>query len=192
MEWLGGPWGPAQQDAVVGGSLWSCVDYMLGLSGAEVARELVAERLLDGMAERMGAGVALVPGAKELLVEAGEAGVPVVLVTSTIRRLADLAIDAIGRGYFVETVAGDEVAHNKPHPEPYLKAARLIGVDPARCVVLEDSPTGVASGEAAGCAVAVVPGLLSIPEGPGRTLLTSLAETDLERLRSLLIPWSVP
>jgi beta-phosphoglucomutase-like phosphatase (HAD superfamily) len=54
-------------------------------------------------------------------------------------------------------VVGDDVANGKPHPEPYLLAARRLGVDPARCLAIEDSPTGVASALAAGCTVLAVP-----------------------------------
>jgi HAD superfamily hydrolase (TIGR01509 family) len=186
MAWLGGPWGPEHQDAVVGGSLWRCVDYMIGVAGSEVPREEVARRLLDGMAARMSSGLTVMPGAKELLTEVQAAGIPIALVTSTVRRLADSAIDALGRDYFAVTVVGDEVEHTKPHPEPYLKAARLLGVDPARCVVLEDSPTGVAAGEAAGCIVVAVPCIVPIPAAPTRTIVGSLADLDVAALRELV------
>ncbi|GAB3664039.1 HAD family phosphatase [Actinocorallia lasiicapitis] len=186
MEWLEGPWSEAHQDQIVGGSLWPAVDYMLSLAGRPQPRELVAERILDLMYERMSSGVAVLPGAKELLAEIGGAGVPMALVTSTVRRLADPAIDALGRDLFAVTVCGDEVEFTKPHPEPYLKAARLLGVDPARAVVLEDSPTGVAAGEAAGCVVVAVPGIVPIPPGPSRTVVPSLEQVSLAGLGELL------
>ncbi|GAA3203892.1 HAD family phosphatase [Actinocorallia longicatena] len=186
MDWLEGPWDVEHQDQVVGGSLWRTVDYMLGLATRPQPRELVAERLLTLMAARLSTGVVLMPGAKELLVEVSASGVPVALVTSTVRQLADAAIDAIGRDLFKVTVCGDEVEHTKPHPEPYLKAARLLGVDPAACVVLEDSPTGVAAGEAAGCAVIAVPGIVAIPEAPTRTVVPTLEGLSLDGLRELL------
>jgi HAD superfamily hydrolase (TIGR01509 family) len=185
MAWLGGPWGPEYQDAVVGGSLWGCVDYMIGVAGSDVAREEVAERLLGGMAARMSSGVTVMPGAKELLSEVQAAGIPIGLVTSTVRRLADSAIDALGRDYFTVTVAGDEVEHTKPHPEPYLKAAGLLGVDPAGCVVLEDSPTGIAAGEAAGCIVVGIPCIVPIPAAPTRTVVGSMGDLDVATLRAL-------
>jgi HAD superfamily hydrolase (TIGR01509 family) len=186
MAWLGGPWGPEYQDAVVGGSMWGCVDYMIGLAGSEVPREVVAERLVDGMAARMSSGVTVMPGVKELLTEVQAAGIPIGLVTSTVRRLADSAIDALGRDFFAVTVTGDEVEHTKPHPEPYLKAARLLGVEPGGCVVLEDSPTGVAAGEAAGCVVVAIPCIVAIPSAPTRTIMGSMAELDLAALRVLV------
>jgi beta-phosphoglucomutase-like phosphatase (HAD superfamily) len=98
----------------------------------------------------------------------------------------EYALDGIGRDRLTVTVAGDEVAHTKPHPEPYLTAARLLGADPRQCVALEDSPNGTASATAAGCHVVAVPSVVPIPDAPGRTVVTSLLEVDLARLRSLV------
>jgi sugar-phosphatase len=50
-------------------------------------------------------------------------------------------------------VAGDDVAQGKPHPEPYMTGARLLGFSSAECIVVEDAPTGVGSGKAAGSRV---------------------------------------
>ncbi|WP_369809854.1 HAD-IA family hydrolase [Parafrankia sp. EUN1f] len=71
----------------------------------------------------------------------------------------------LGARHFTVTVAGDEVERRKPHPDPYLAATRLLGVDPAACVVLEDSLTGAAAGVAAGCVTVLVP---SMPIPPGQ------------------------
>ncbi|SNR82730.1 HAD family hydrolase [Actinomadura mexicana] len=186
MAWLGGEWSPAHQERLVGGSLYLAVDYMLELTGADAPREEVGRRMLDGMVERLSACVPMMPGAKDLLAEVRAAGVTAALVSSSHRRLIEPVLDAVGREHFALSVAGDEVARTKPHPEPYLTAAARLGADPARCVVLEDSPNGVAAAEAAGCVTVAVPGLLPIPPAPGRTVVASLREVNLERLRSLV------
>lgn len=183
---LGVEWGPQHQESLVGGSLGRTVAYMLALSGPVVPPEEVARRLLDGMAERLRANVPMMPGAKQLLDEVREAGVPSALVSSTNRALMNYALDGIGRDRLTVTVAGDEVAHTKPHPEPYLTAARLLDVDPRHCVALEDSPTGAESAAAAGCHVIAVPSVVPVPEAPRRTVVSSLLDLDLARLRSLL------
>ncbi|WP_433338450.1 HAD family hydrolase [Spirillospora sp. CA-294931] len=185
VAWLGGVWGPEQQKRLVGGSLDLAVAYMLEFTGSTAAPADVHDRMMDGMAERLGAGVTLMPGAKELLAEVTGAGVPAALVSSTHRRLIEPVLDAVGRDLFAVTVAGDEVARTKPAPEPYLTAAARLGADPARCAVLEDSPTGVAAGEAAGCRVVAVPSVLPVPPAEGRTVVESLRDVDLQRLRSL-------
>ena len=94
------------------------------------------------------------------------------LVSSSYRVLVDAVLT---HGFaFDVTLAGDEVVHGKPDPEPYLTAARLLGVDPTRCVVLEDSGAGVRSGLAAGCAVVAVPSVAGVKvTASARTLVRS-------------------
>ncbi|EDY60129.1 MULTISPECIES: HAD family hydrolase [Streptomyces] len=71
------------------------------------------------------------------------------VVTSATRRLAEARLDAVG--ILPKTlVAADDVTRGKPDPEPYLLAARELGVDPSRCVVFEDAPAGLRAGRAAG------------------------------------------
>jgi beta-phosphoglucomutase-like phosphatase (HAD superfamily) len=118
-----------------------------------------------------------------------ESGLPTALVTSTERELTELALDTIGREFFDVTVCGDEVdGRNKPEPEPYLKAARLLGVAAEDCVAVEDSPTGVAAAVAAGCTVLVVPCDVPVPGGERRVLRESLVGLDVEELGRLLRP----
>ncbi|QKG19428.1 HAD family hydrolase [Actinomadura verrucosospora] len=186
VAWLGGEWGEEHQRALVGGSLSIAVDYMLELTGADVAREEIGRRMLDGMHERLSESVPLMPGAKELLAELKDAGVTTALVSSSHRRLIEPVLDAVGREFFALSVAGDEVARTKPDPEPYLTATARLGAVPGRCVVLEDSPNGVAAAEAAGCVTVAVPCVLPIPPAPGRTVVGSLRDLSLERLSSLV------
>lgn len=126
------------------------------------------------------------PGARAALATVHAAGFPMALVTSTERVLTEIALDTIGRELFDTTVCGDEVdGLTKPHPEPYRRAARVLGVDPVDCVAIEDSPTGTASAVAAGCTVVVVP--CDVPVEPGerrvfRDSLEGLAVADLTAL----------
>ena len=89
---------------------------------------------------------------------------------------------------FDVTVAGDEVGLAKPHPEPYQRACAALGVAPGRAVVLEDSPAGIASGEAAGCAVLAVPSVAGVvvPPAPRRRVVRSLLEVDVADLERLV------
>lgn len=124
------------------------------------------------------------PGAQVALRVARDSGLPTALVTSTVRSLTDLALCSIGAEYFDVTVCGDEVGgRTKPNPEPYLRAARLLGVDPSDCVAVEDSPTGVSSAAAAGCTVVVVPGELPVPAGERRLVRDSLIGFDPRSVR---------
>lgn len=115
------------------------------------------------------------PGAADALATVRAAGLPMALVTSTERVLTEIALDTIGRSLFDATVCGDEVdGLNKPHPEPYVKACRLLGVDPVACVAIEDSPTGTESAVGAGCTVLVVPCEVPVEPGERRVFRTSL------------------
>ncbi len=114
------------------------------------------EVLADGaMVARMRSGMPWMPGARQLLNAAREHGVPTALVTTSPRLIADAWLGSHDHP-FDATVTGDEVGQGKPHPEPYLTAARALGVDPARCVAFEDTVNGYASATAAGCVTFMV------------------------------------
>ncbi|GAA1480239.1 HAD family hydrolase [Gordonia sinesedis] len=153
-----------------------------GLPGEK--REYMADArwLLDRVAELFGDGLPWRPGAPEALELVTVQGVPMALVTNTVRELTDVALDTIGVGRFSASVCGDEVARAKPHPDPYLRAAALLGVEPAQCLVIEDSPTGAAAAAAAGIPALVVPSAAPVDPASGRTLrptLTGLTAADL-------------
>jgi len=79
-------------------------------------------------------------------------------------------------------VTGDAVTQGKPHPEPYLKAAAVLGVPPAATLAIEDSNTGARSAEAAGCTVLVVPNHVPVLPGPRRVFAKTLDELDFSTL----------
>lgn len=145
---------------------------------------LVRKRLLTRVRELYELGVAPLPGARAAL-ESVRRCWPMALVTATWREHVELALDALGRPFETE-VCGDEVARNKPDPEPYRVAAERLGVLPRRCVAIEDSPTGVLSAERAGCQVLVVPGSLAVLGGARRAFRPSLLGLRPGELSTLL------
>jgi sugar-phosphatase len=96
-------------------------------------------------------GVVVMPGAIELVrsIPEGRWGV----VTSGTRLLASERLRLAGVPVPKILVAADDVAQGKPHPEPYLKGADLLGVNPAECLVIEDAPAGIQSAHAGGMKV---------------------------------------
>ncbi|GGO18387.1 phosphoglycolate phosphatase [Micromonospora parathelypteridis] len=130
------------------------------------------------------------PGAFALLRAVRAAAIPTALVTSSPRALVEIALDTLGRDNFDTVVCGDEVVAAKPHPEPYLTAARLLGVPIERCVAIEDSPTGVASALASGAAVLAVPVEVPLGRIAGVHQVESLTGVDLEFLAGLLADWA--
>ena len=124
------------------------------------------------------------PGARDLLARLHAAGVPLGLASSTKRPRVDAALARLDLARFLPvTVSGDEVARGKPDPEIYLAAADRLGVAPERCLVLEDSPAGVASARAAGMRVIGV----RINGGSGRPL--EGAERIIEALSDFDLGW---
>ncbi len=81
-------------------------------------------------------------------------------------------------------VCANDVTRGKPDPEPYQLAVRRLGAEPGRCLVLEDSITGVTAAEAAGCLVVAVPTLRAIEPRPGRLVVRSLRDINLGWLRA--------
>ncbi len=117
--------------------------------------ELLNARWRDGFERSLAQDLPLKPGTMELL---AALSLPRAICTSTGREGAHHKLGLAGLApHFAHVVTRDDVTDPKPHPEPYLLAARLLGVPPARCVVFEDSETGAASAHAAGCIVVQVP-----------------------------------
>ena len=185
MARLGAPWTKQDQAALLGGSMERSVGYLLSRATIPASPAEVERWLLEGMITRVEAGRATVlPGVRELLAEVTAAGLPVALVTSSLRRFAEAVLAGAGLEFPV-TVCGEDVVATKPDPAPYLLAAKLLDVDPARCVALEDSANGVASATTAGCLVVAVPSFVDIPPAPGRLVVGSLLDVTVERLRAL-------
>lgn len=124
------------------------------------------------------------PGARRLLDELIRSAVPTAVVTATPRRLLDELAHHLGIEVEV-TVAGDEVRRPKPDPEGYRSAARRLGIDVRRAVVVEDSPTGVAAAAASGARVLAVPAGVPIAPTPGCTVMDSLTQVTLQTLAAL-------
>ncbi|MEO6714097.1 MAG: HAD family phosphatase [Mycobacteriales bacterium] len=185
MVVLGGEWDASIKPLLIGKHVDQTASVFLELSGSAESPQFVIEFLLRRVAELFHAELPLMPGVAVLLDELGRRGVPMAIVSASPRVLVQAALDDIGADRFVTTVAGDEVSAAKPDPEAYLKAAAALGIDPQRCIVLEDSPTGVRAGQAAGCVVIGVPSVAPIPAGPRTFALDSLEGIDVDWLLAL-------
>ena len=190
---LGGELGGPAREATVGTSMRTALGILYADLGVDREQQWQADAawVEDAVAGMFARDVTWRPGARELLTAVRAAAVPTALVTTTPRRLADIVLtrlaDDLDVPPFDLTVCGDEVPARKPDPAPYLQAAAALGVDPAGCVVVEDSPSGVAAGLAAGCAVLGVASLAPLTPAPGlvlRDTLEGLGVADLARLLS--------
>jgi HAD superfamily hydrolase (TIGR01509 family) len=182
---FGNVWSDEDAHALVGNPLLVSAETIRDRGRVPLSPEVIVEELLDGVVSRVLRHVPFRPGARELLDDLAAAGVPCALVTMSYRRFAAAVVDALPPGRFATVVAGDEVTHGKPHPEPYLTAAARLGVAPGDCVAIEDSPTGVASAVAAGVPTLAVENLVPVPPGPGRTVVHTLTGWTAAGLGSL-------
>ncbi|WP_338697066.1 HAD family phosphatase [Streptomyces sp. Q6] len=169
------------------------LDAFAGLTIADAARRCVDEGLTASSYEdayawldreftaAVTAGVRVQPGALRLLDGARALSVPVALVTASERHVAERVIKVLGVERFAASVTNGDTVRGKPHPDPYLAAARALGVDPVDCLAVEDTPTGAAAALAAGCRLLAVPSVPGIAPGPRTTVVASLDEVVLGR-----------
>ena len=127
------------------------------------------------------------PGALELLLELRQSGIKTALVTMSMRRMALAVVDSIPFDAFDAVVAGDDVTFGKPHPEPYLRAAEILEVEPRHCIAFEDSITGLTSAVAAGTNAVGVTNMLKLPSGDDRRIIDSLEGLSVSSLHELRI-----
>ncbi len=182
VESYGGVWSDEYAHQLVGNDLWVSAAFIREHSAVPLTDREIVDTLLAQVVRQVSEHVPWRPGARELLAALGEAGVPSALVTMSWRSLAEAVVSGLPADSFAALVTGDEVEHGKPHPEPYLAAARTLGVDVRDCVAIEDSPTGVRSAVAAGVKTIAVPHVVPVPQIEGAVhlrTLTDLAPSDL-------------
>ncbi len=173
-ERYAGTWSREHALRLVGSDLLDSGRYIREHMGIDVTPEQIVEELLDAVIEQVEQEVPWREGARELLDSLRAAAVPCALVTMSYARFVKPILAALPPDTFAAVVTGDAVDRGKPHPEPYLAAARHLDVLAAECLAIEDSDTGTRSAVAAGCRVLVVPLHVPVPPGPGRVLTESL------------------
>jgi HAD superfamily hydrolase (TIGR01509 family) len=182
----GSEWSEQDGHQIIGKSLYdSCAILRDRFSIQDMSIEEVIDRLTDEVVSHLKTSLPWRPGALELLMDLKRAGVKTALVTMSMRRMALAVVEQIPFQAFDVVVAGDDVMVGKPDPEPYLKAAELLGVSPQDCIALEDSNTGIRSAEAAGTLAVGIPNIVPIPTGENRVIISSLLELTAENIGEL-------
>jgi HAD superfamily hydrolase (TIGR01509 family) len=185
VERFGGSWNDAHARALVGNALLTSAAYLREHGGVDLPLPQIVEEMTGHVVRALRHGVPWRPGARELLEALARAGVPCALVTMSYRQLAGTVVAQLPAGTFRAVVTGDEVSRGKPDPQPYELAAQRLGVPAARCIAIEDSPTGIASARAAGARVIAVPHTVPIAPAEGLVIVESLRELDPARLAEL-------
>ena len=159
-ELLGKRLTPTQRLATVGATFETTLGICANNAGVTLQpgdSDRYRARMFDYVKGLFARKLEIFPGIPALLHELKADGVPMMVTTNTERNVADAAISALGRQYFVDTICGDEVPAGKPAPDMYREAARRIGAKPADCLVFEDSATGMRAAVDAGCIVIGLP-----------------------------------
>ncbi|GAA4730237.1 HAD family phosphatase [Pedococcus ginsenosidimutans] len=185
VEEAGGTWSDEYAHQLVGNDLMVSAQFIRDNSPVELDPVEIIEELLRRVVAQVAEHVPWRPGALDLLTALRDAGVPSALVTMSWRSLADAVLAALPDDTFSAVITGDEVEHGKPHPEPYLAAARALGVEVGDCVAIEDSPTGVRSAVAAGVPTIAVPHVVPVPVTVGAVQLPSLRGITPADLRTV-------
>jgi HAD superfamily hydrolase (TIGR01509 family) len=186
VESFGSTWTYEDAMTLVGSGLWESAQ-VLQAHGVEMSEDDIVNHLTGRVQEKLARdGVPFRPGARELLEELRGLGVKTALVTMSVRAMAEQVIGHLGFDGFDVLVTGDEVDRPKPHPEPYLRAAELLGVRITDCVAIEDSRAGLASAVASGAVSVAVPHAVSIPAAPTHTIWPTLAGRTSSDLTGLL------
>ncbi len=178
----GRAWSEADSRACMGRNSREWSEVMRERAGvADPAAEIEREVVGALVARYATTAVPVVPGAPDAAARIA-ARLPSAIASSAHPAVIRAALAATGlASAFAEVVSSDDVARGKPAPDVYLEAARRLGVEPGRCLVVEDSSNGVLAGRAAGMAVVLVPNP-SVPPGPGAV---EAADVVVERLADL-------
>lgn len=181
----GGTWSAEQGVQLVGSGLAQSA-RILQQAGVALEVDEIINWLTDRVMLQIDEALPWRPGVRELIAELRAAGIPIALVTMSIRRMALQVAAAVGDDAFDVVIAGDDVEHPKPHPEPYLRAAAHLGVSIGDCVAIEDSEFGLVSAVSSGAATIAVPLHVALHEAPTHELWPTLAGVTVADLVAAL------
>jgi HAD superfamily hydrolase (TIGR01509 family) len=178
-------WGHDDGLGVIGMSLYESSILLKERVGSAMEPQEIIDQITDGVLSQLEREIVWRPGARELLKLLRANNVKTALVTGSMHRMAQTVADRIGFEAFDAIVGGDDVVKGKPHPESYLRAAQLLGVDSTHCVAFEDSLTGISAAEAAGTKAIGIAHIVEIPKAEGRILWPTLEGVTMHDLRAL-------
>ena len=178
------------------GCNWTQEDQLLCLGGPRERTESIMQERSKGvkpigffgdqldliMARKLKEELSLIPNALEIISECRDYGLKVALVTASGGVLMNNVLQRFPEDFFDTTVCADDVVKSKPDPAPYLLAAQKLKVDITKCVVVEDSITGVTSGLASGAQVIGIPHLVNLPVNDNLRIVKALSDLSLDKL----------
>lgn len=184
----GKPWDEKIAHQIIGKTPLEAATLIVNNFGLSISTDQFVSEIMPIFNQQIGSIQAL-PGANRLINHLRAHNVPTALASNSPRKSVEAKISyhAGWKESFSVIIAGDEVAKGKPSPEIFLEAAKRLGVDPSKCLVIEDSLPGVTAGKAAGIEVVAVPSL------PKQTHLYTSADEVINSLLDLrLEKWGLP
>jgi HAD superfamily hydrolase (TIGR01509 family) len=183
MEKHGSTWDVDDQNQAIGGPLQAVADYMAAKAKSDAKQ--MHQEIVDAMYESFTKNPPeLQPGWLEILTEAKKAHLKIALVTASNRYLAETLLKSSKlEHYFDFVVTSDDLPRTKPHPDPYLHAAKHFGLDVLECLVFEDSNTGVTSSLSAGMPTIALPDRVLLDARRGMKIFNGLKGVDLALLK---------
>lgn len=184
-------WQPEDQVACLGGPLSRVGQYMNQKCKQAETPDFFTSKLIEVQSERMRLHTPFMPGAYELVKDLQRNGVKTGLVSASPRIIVDAVLDNVGTDLFPFSISSDDVDNTKPHPDAYLKAAKLAKSDIANCLILEDSLTGVNAATSSGAWLVAVPHLVRVDESARVRVIRSLEQLNFTKLQSLYKDFSI-
>ncbi|MGD0922693.1 MAG: HAD family phosphatase [Terriglobia bacterium] len=166
--------------------------YFFGPNTASEVRRRLSEKLEAKFRRVFKPHAKPLPGLRRLILECNRAAILMAVASSAMRKNVEFVVDALGfRPYFRYMISGDEITHNKPEPEIYLKVAGKLGIDPSKCVAFEDSFVGIEAAKRAGMRCVAVGSTFPLEELRQKTradlVVPGFEQLSLEDLRRLFV-----
>ena len=184
MKSNGYDWAPQDQLQCLGGPLTRVTEYMSKCLDGRKSPDQLGQLIVDEMVRRLSGQVAKMPGAIEFSRKVAEANIPQALVSASPRVIVDAVLTGMTEKYFAKSVASGDIERTKPFPDPYLHAAKLLAVDIQKCIIFEDSPTGLTAARASGAFVVGIPHYVVVEEEARLKIIKSFSDIGLEDLES--------
>ena len=185
-------WNSGDQVACLGGPLSRVGQYMHDKCNQAESAEFFTAKLVQVQAEKMRSHTPFMPGAFELVKQLQSHGVKTGLVSASPRIIVDAVLDNVGADLFPFSISSDDVERTKPYPDAYLKAALLTNSEVSKCLVFEDSLTGVGAATSSGAWLIAVPHLVKVEESARVRVIKSLEQMSFETLQRLHTDFTSP
>jgi HAD superfamily hydrolase (TIGR01509 family) len=184
MRENGYDWKPEDQLHCLGGPLSRVAEYMSKCLEQRKSPQKLEAMIIAEMTDRLSRRVPLMPGALTFSKAVHELGLKQGLVSASPRPIVDGVLQGMSEKYFDTTVAAGDIERTKPFPDPYLHAARLLGVDITRSLIFEDSPTGITAAVASGAFVVAVPHYVEVRDKPRLKVIKSFEDISIADLKN--------